>query len=259
MTDRKINLIIANGVFKSGSTWVRDIILHAIPRHSKVPEEFQYRNLSSWIDPSKLNEIVNYSTISDDLYISKGHIFKPSLIHQLAQYTNVKIIITHRDLGDSIVSAFYHFKRQHAKWISFRLYYWLVGRYKAYEMHLYLFNWQKVSNKNVYYVSYELLKKDIRSEIVKLCVFLDISLTPSQLDQVIHSTDFNVVLDARNQLNVDATKRSVRKGKTGEFVKYTNVSISKDIQSIIQGKFGIVSKFIHTLMFVLRRYFFVER
>ena len=119
-------LIICNGTFKSGSSWLHAILL----------EIFKIKNIQIDSIPIKYNPNIKSPTriLEDNLsnflknedfkkfnYITKAHYFSNKIM--LEKYSDdVRFIFINRDVKDAIVSHFHHFNNYRKKDVKIFLY-----------------------------------------------------------------------------------------------------------------------------------------
>ena len=135
-------LIICNGTFKSGSSWLHAIIIELLRIKrvplTNIPDHYTNDiNSPTKIVESKLDEFIFHQDFDKNNYITKSHFFKRSTLES-AYPNNVKFLFVEREIKDAIVSHYHHIKNKYRFNISFGLYYSTIGMYKAYE--IYLFN-----------------------------------------------------------------------------------------------------------------------
>jgi len=106
-------LILSNGNFKSGSTWVTAIIKEIVRnKKTRFPIAFQNPKYDNWINRFKISKFINSSYFStENIWVSKTHIYQPNIMLDIIKcQENVKVINIERDIKDVIVSHFYHLK-----------------------------------------------------------------------------------------------------------------------------------------------------
>ena len=125
-------LIVCNGVFKSGSSWLHAIILEILKlrKISIATANKKYTNNEdspTTIIESKLEEFLlqeDYKTVH---YITKSHYYKLKTLSR--EYDkHVKFVFIERDVKDAVISHFHHFKNKFSLSMEFSTYYYLLGR-----------------------------------------------------------------------------------------------------------------------------------
>ncbi|WP_422351251.1 sulfotransferase domain-containing protein [Flagellimonas sp.] len=238
-------IVIANGAFKSGSTWQRNL-LKGLMDFQPLPENFQSKKHDSFVGIDRLADIVKSSEIKSNNYLAKGHIYKKDHIELLASNEDdVKIFMIQRDIRDAIVSHYNHFINVRSFKPSFKTYYWLVGRYKAIQLAKYNKNWESFQN-NVYHSTFESLKKDTPGELKRFAEFLGVTLNQKQIEDIIEANSIKKVRENSPR------KWFFRKGEIGDYKNYLTASMEKDLERI-QKKNNLLDKLGYYLIFELRR------
>src|SRR5690606_36975030 len=138
--NRQFMLIIANGAFKSGSTWLYNILLELTGFPPPPPEYLNptWRNPS--IAPEQLAPLLKTLTPTTD-YLVKNHFGRPFERDLLLSSPHVRVLDIQRDLRDVVVSAYYHVQRKEGYAGDFATYYWEQGRTTAQEVMKYRALW----------------------------------------------------------------------------------------------------------------------
>ncbi len=85
-------LVIANGAFKSGSTWQRNLI-KGLMDFQPLPEMIRSEGQDSFINADRLADIVKSTEIKTYNYLAKGHVYKRNQIELLtSNVDDVKIL-----------------------------------------------------------------------------------------------------------------------------------------------------------------------
>ena len=124
-------LIIANGAYKSGSTWLF-YILRSVTGFPPVPKSFlNQRWLNPSINPRRLVACLTELDFSSKDFLVKNHFNKRRQRDQISKHENIFIFDIERDLRDVVVSAYYQHCRRTTFRGSFETYYWKWGRLVA--------------------------------------------------------------------------------------------------------------------------------
>ena len=260
-------LIICNGAFKSGSSWLHAILVELTIvkklNMQKVPIKYTNDvNSPTTIVESQLSNFLILEDFISNNYLTKSHFFKKQTLKKTYP-ANVIFIFIERDMRDAIVSHYFHIKNKYRNKISFSLYYFFVGRYKAYEISL--FNRrckQYMGEKNFFYFSD--LISDFEITVIDIAKLLGISnISKAEIAQVKEQTTLDKLREELKKGNVNyyPTNRNnnwklFREGKVGSWREYFKSRHVKDISRIEQGKFSILSKIVYILIFTLRRRIF---
>jgi len=109
-------LIICNGVFKSGSTWLHAIIFEVLKVNkinlTDVPIKYT-NNIDSadTIVESKLSEFLDNENYIKSNYITKSHYYLEKTM--MRDYdSNIHFFFVERDVRDSVVSHYHHLKKK---------------------------------------------------------------------------------------------------------------------------------------------------
>lgn len=240
-------LIIANGAFKSGSTWQRDI-LQCILEFTKVPIKYASKKNQHLIAEKELPDFIKNEDIQAKNYITKAHIYNERMIKKITNKKYVYIFIITRSPEDAIVSHYYHIKNLKKLDYEFSKYYWKIGRYKLMQICKYEKTWKKYKDAdNVYHSTFEGLKKDFEGEIEGYLEFLGMSVHQGVIDKIVENTDIN---KKRNESN---RAWFFRKGITGESKDYIDAKIRIDIEKIKNAKISIMDRVIYLLIIEARQ------
>ena len=244
-------LVLANGAFKSGSTWLREIVKRIHP-FDPIPEGWQRPTLPHWIEPQKIPEFANTPECRQRDFLSKSHIFDKRLVPVLLSIENVKVLDITRDVKDSIVSHYHHLRRERRVPEDFANYYWRVGRYKAYELRLYHQMWT-TGSPNVYTSSFEELKRDFRGEVRRVGLFLGDELDDDQLDRLKKETSIESLRSNTGEAEKSEKDRFFRKGEVGDWENHFGDAERVDVEEIYNNGLPTLAKIRYDLEFTLRR------
>ena len=257
-------LIICNGTFKSGSSWLHAILL----------EVFKIKDIKIDIIPAKYNPNIKSPTrilennLSDFLknedfkkfnYITKAHYFSNKIM--LEKYSNdVKFIFINRDVKDAIVSHFHHFNNFRKKDLSFNIYFKFIGVFKAYEISLFNSRCKKNFDSSLFF-SFEMFKSDFVDSVRQLCLILGFSeISSSEILKIKDNTSLDkmkaLASEGGNKYYPelgDDSHKLFRKGNVGDWKHYFIDSDIKLINRIIQLEPPLYIKIGYFFMFTLRR------
>jgi hypothetical protein len=244
-------LVVANGAFKSGSTWLRDIV-HQMARFEPIPEPYQRRDLPHWIDPDHLPGFLDEVDYRSHHYLTKAHLSKPKYRRLLLRYPDVRILNITRDLRDTVVSHYYHLMRERSLSLGFPTYYWTVGRLKAYELVRYHDVWNQLSPQ-LYVSSFERLKGDFVGETRLITQFLGFDLTEDRIRDIQRDTSIER-MRAKHEEEGDLERAAFfRKGEIGDWKNHLNERMLRDLDRISRRGLDPGSRVAFLLLFTLRR------
>lgn len=260
-------IIVCNGAFKSGSTWLYLIVeellkIKNIPFNLDINEQWVGKNNSSFLFKDKnIADAIPYYLQKGGNYLTKTHLLDRSSYRLLAQYkgVNLKVIFIDRNIGDAVVSHYHHVITQTEKRLTFNRYYNTIGRYKAKEIESFKRNKEKFL-VDEFELSFESLKKDFNNQVQLIAKFLQTPVTNEEIEQIKKNTSLrNLKEKAKEgkvtQYSKDSEKASklFRKGKIGESEDFLNSTQKKDIQKIVSGKTSLFFDLYYFVFFKLRR------
>ena len=260
-------LIICNGAFKSGSSWLHAILVElTIVKNlnlQKVPVRYTNDiNSPTTIIESRLKEFLTTEDYVVNNYLTKSHFFKESTLRQNYP-SDVKILFIERDRRDAIVSHYFHVRNRYRFKIGFPIYYALIGRYKAYEIGVFNERCRKyMGHENFFYYSDLIL--DFEATVMKIANVIGVkNISKDEISRVKEQTTLDKLREElkKGNLSYYPSKNKdnwklFREGKVGGRKDYFNSRQLLDIEKIEDGKFSVCSKIIYFLMFTLRRIIF---
>lgn len=236
--------VLANGAFKSGSTWLFTI-LQATGYFSGLPNEYIAGPGvgRSWLKPGLVKGFLESGVYKDAHYLAKGHHYSKRTRDTFLAYNEVYVFNIKRDVKDSLVSHYHHLIMQgklddslaQAENIKkgFADYYWRLGRYKAQQIRIYHQVWD-VPSPQIYVSSFEQLKNDFDGEVGKIGHFLGFDFSPAMIARLRDETRLENVQKAGGMDKLAEHKRFVRKGLIGEWKNYFGEDILADVTRIEQ-------------------------
>ena len=246
-------LVLSNGNYKSGSTWVTSILYNLIELNTlDYPNEFSQPKFKNRLNRFKIIDFINSSYYNrQEYWLSKTHIFQHEIISEIVNVNEIKIININRDLKDVIVSHYFHLLNSKKISLSFNAYYLLIGKYKAIQCMYYAKNWEKYNYKNnVLNLCYSDLQKSIKSEIIKIVNFLNIDEYSIDINDIIEKSSLSENRKKQNLLNEKAW--FFRKGLEGDYVNYLNKKQILKINHIQNGHINSIDKFFYFILFEIR-------
>ena len=191
-------LVVSNGAFKSGSTWLFNIA-RCITQFPPPPDRF--RN-PDWVNPSilpsRLEEFVSEVDFSRRDFLSKNHFSTAEHRNILLSDDHVRILNIRRDIRDVVTSAYYHHRREEDYTASFRQYYWDRGRYIAENVRAYHELWDGSSSR-VYVSSFHELKRNFSTECDRIASFIGYNASDEEVKKI------------KKETSIESLKKDIKK------------------------------------------------
>lgn len=244
-------LVLANGAYKCGSTWLATILTQLVPGRP-VPAE--YRNPSvrvGWLAESRIAAFLASGLHRRAVYHSKGHVHAPRLRDLLLADDDVVVFDITRDLRDAVVSHYYHFRRQQRVTWDFPTYYRRMGRYKAHQIVRYHEVWA-VPHPRVYVSSFERLKEDYAGEVRRLAGVLGTEVDDDQIERIRERSSLRTMARRWRQDDRPAEERHFRKGATGDWREHFDEESLADLAAIERGEMGVLGRLAFHSLFTAR-------
>lgn len=212
-------LIIANGAFKSGSTWQYQI-LQQLTQFSPIPEAYQVGWVNSSVDIDKIQAFLSEVDITSENYLSKNHIGSKQLRDLLLGNQNVRVFNIERDIRDVLVSAYHHHLRRIPETGTFETYFYKYGLNTVNDVLSYHQMWNASDSPQYFVGSYDALHNDFDNEVRRMATFLDISLSDDELEAIKARTSLGSLREAYGESDKSEEERFFRKGESGDWVNY---------------------------------------
>jgi len=220
-------LIISNGGFKSGSTWLFNI---ASQLTSAKPVAKEFCN-PEWVNPSLHHRRLSHTLASIDFhsrnFICKNHFGNQHHRNLLLRDQDIKVLQITRDYRDVVVAMYHHFKNQQGYDIGFERFYWRTGRMRLQRVAAYNQIWEPPAT-NLFQTRYELLHSAFDSEVQRLGEFLNVTTENKVLSRLRASTSIESL-----RRKYGDRKSFFRKGGCDGWRDYFGDEISRDIASIV--------------------------
>jgi hypothetical protein len=225
-------LIVSNGAFKSGSTWLYNILVE-LTGFAPPPAEYlnpEWRNPS--IAPEQLSALLQTLTPEKN-YLVKNHFGKAHERDLLLSNPDVRVLDIERDLRDVVVSAYYHVRRKEGYTADFNTYYWEQGRKTAQEVAKYHEAWA-VNNSQVYVSSYERLHEQFADEVSEIATLLKLPISVETINRIHEVT----TLDSLRERYQEQTneQKFFRKGIIGDWQSHFDDAMLVDLDKITQAQ-----------------------
>ena len=245
----KIRLILSNGNYKSGSTWVTAIVKEMIDYNERnFPIKFQQPKRPNYINRYKISTFINKH--KDEIWISKTHISERSIINQLNVDSElIKVININRDIRDVVVSHYFHLQNNKKYNGTFQTYFSKWGKFKAIQVFDYEKSWE--NNKNSLNIKYEDLINNFDKTIFTIAEYLNITMSDQLLNKIRLNTNIQT-LRSNKQGKLHEKKWFFRKGEIGDWKNYLDHSMISDIKRIQNNKLSIKELLLYTIKFRIR-------
>jgi len=183
-------LVIANGAFKSGSTWQYRILKEILPS-SDFPREYQNPGwVNTSIDHQKLAGFLQSGVYKRRDIVVKNHFSRLTEFTILNDHPNVFVFDIRRDIRDVVVSAFYHRKHYNSFSGTFQDFFEKAARKIVMGVVRHNDLWLS-GGSNVYSGSYEVLQADFEREILRMAAFIEHDLSGADIAQIKEATSFS--------------------------------------------------------------------
>ncbi|MGH8070440.1 MAG: sulfotransferase domain-containing protein [Candidatus Entotheonellia bacterium] len=243
-------LVLANGAFKSGSTWLRDIILQLRP-FEPIPKQFQHPDLPHWVDQRKLRSFLSQCDHRTQSYLSKAHLYDPGLRDALLADESVRVFNIKRDIRDVLVSHYFHVRRMNKFVGDFANYYWRLGRLKAWQMRQYHEVWSAASPR-LYSTSFELLKNSFVDEVQRIANFLGVVLSDDRIAEIQQETSLQRLQEKRGEAGKPEAERFFRRGVIGDWKTHFDQEMLDDLAELESSGLGFAEALKYKLIFEYR-------
>jgi hypothetical protein len=227
-------LIVCNGAFKSGSTWlfrIAKLIILSKP----IPSEFH--SFEKWhgqsIASDKLSEFLEKVDYKNENYVCKSHYDDVNIRELLLSFNGVYILNIKRDIRDVIVSAYYHYNKEDGVKRTFEEFYWEKGQSLIRFINQYHDIWQNINGK-IYVSSYQKLHEDFDNEVRRIFNFLNYNLKPNDLELLREKTSLETSRKLWKEDSKPPDERFFRKGVIGDWKSHFTPLIEKDFIKINQ-------------------------
>lgn len=185
-------LLVNNGSFKSGSSWLGAII-RRLKRFHSPPDDYLDKH---WENPhipeARLASFLRTCDIGENDYYIKSHYAKPSSQSLLLGDPRVRVVLITRNLADVVVSAYFHFRRTAGTTDTFAEYFWTRGRLVANTVLRYDKLWA-VSSPHVFRTTYAALQESPHEELRRLSAFILADADAAMIDAIIAETEFTAI------------------------------------------------------------------
>lgn len=219
---------LCNGNFKAGSTWLYQIV-RLVTGALPVPDDLQREGWGS--SAILLENIPKLLARETGEFFAKAHFGGSAERATLEEYfPNLKVYIMTRDLSDSVLSAFHHYKRlgqvpdqwtlvdffESAKAPSAKS---VIRRLVEYQT-----TWQNTSPTSpAFMTTYESLHESPMREVLSLAAFAGAEIDEARAEQIVQTTEFD------NWKDRTGTKH-LRSGIVGE----SSSALSQEMHDLVE-------------------------
>ena len=241
-------LVLANGAFKSGSTWLREIVAAMRP-FEPLPAGFHVPRIPSYADPVAVPALLASGVPARRNLLAKAHIYAPHLRDALLADPSVRVLNIRRDIRDVLVSHYFHLSHLGKVSGPFARYYWRLGRLKAQQLLDYHAVWD-VSAANLYAARYESLKERFADEVAAVGRFLGVDLDAAAIARIEAATSLDRLRQRAGQIGHDP--RFFRQGGSGGWAAHFDQRMLDDLREIEAHGLDRLGRLRYALLFGLR-------
>ena len=226
-------LLLCNGPYKSGSTWLYNLI-REISSAQLPPEELCNPD---WKHSSiRFSEIITFAKSEKgrkSTYLSKHH-FRPEQVYQLAKHAPDEILFfsIERELSDALVSAWYHYQNQNQTELSFPAFYWRFGRFNSLGIIRHNLAMRSLAKDKACILRYEKLLEKPQDEVNRLISFLGKFAITTDPQLILKATSIDRLRSKYDGSSVVNGKAFFRSGISGEGEKYVTGGMAKDLDRL---------------------------
>lgn len=216
-----------------------------------IPSAYQEPGKELWIDRSKLRGFLENVDYANQDFISKAHLFRESDRDLCLTHGNVVVLNIRRDLRDTIVSHYYHMLRDGRIRGSFSKYYWLLGRYKAWQVLQYHKLWSSPQFESRTF-EFERLKTNFDEELVRLAKAIDVTLTDPDVTRIREETSLSNLSKQYGEDDRAEQDRFFRKGVIGDWQQHFDDRCLQDLVNLQTRGLGLLGRASYHVLFTAR-------
>ena len=257
-------LILCNGTFKSGSSWLHAIVLEICRTHQLDLSTIPLRYSSNIFSPTRIiekrfNQFIRDEDFVSNHFLTKSHYFSKETFKQ--RYPDsIYFLFIQRDIKDALVSHYFHFLTYRKLSISFKTYFKYIGIYKVYEMILFNRRCEAYSG-NSFKISYKELKLNFTESVNNISLFLGFSkLSNKDIISIENKTSLDYMREQSRKEESkyypelgEASYKLFRKGETGQWREYVDKKSLRTIEDMNNGNASLRIRVGYYLFFILRR------
>lgn len=236
-----VNLIICNGAYKSGSTWVEKIVREVVDADA-FSDHYKDRYQFDSLNMALLDEFLRSN--KSGLYVTKAHDKNPGAIRVCKKYANIKVIMITRDPRAVFFSYYHHFCRTIGISLPVVLFYYTFGKFKVAEIACYNNAWSM--EEDVLWLNYEDLIVSPIKNIEKICNFIGVK---ADVKSVFDNTTLSSLRKKESNIK---KKNFFRSGEVDEWKGAVPWFIATKIRSVY-ARPGPITRFFSWIIFDVRR------
>jgi hypothetical protein len=228
-------LLISNGPYKSGSTWLFNLLKTIVEPAFPPPELCD----PSWRHPSLIFKNISSFAVcssSEITWITKNHL-PPQEVLSLAELAPHKLLFfsIERNLPDTVVSAWHHHRKRFDQEIGIRRFYWKFGRVHALSIKKHNMAMRLLGKKKAIIMNYEELLASPIKCIDDLIKFLEYIAVKRDASFIAKENNFLKLREKYSEDGIINGKDFFRSGKVGEGKSTLEPSMLKDLEKIESG------------------------
>jgi hypothetical protein len=232
-------IVVANGAFKSGSTWLFHIA-RELTGYGPPPAQYAALNWTSHpvysVEPPLLAPFLDDVGSGSANVLTKNHLGAKAQRDLLLRHPQVRVLNITRDIRDVVVSAFYHRwepvgVRDNERFADFRSYYWQKGRLLAKHVLSYQIVWD-VRSQHYLCVDYATLLAGFAGEVQRIGAFLGVPPEPEEILRIQQATTPAALARRYGADSRDFNR--FRKGGVGDWRNHFDEEIAADLEEIVK-------------------------
>lgn len=212
-------LIVSNGAFKSGSTWVT-LIVGRLGEYAKVPADYcDAQWMHDTVPPPRVPDFLREVDCAGTDYLLKAH-YKPSdgLREAFLAVPSARILNIYRDPKDVLVSAYFHYRRIEGFSGTFAEFFTHRAERLVRSLAQYHLYWDPFGVEDrIFLTTYEKLHRSFADEVFRLGAFLGRELTEEQIAAIRDDTEFSKL---QHKGNKNRPSKFFRKGVMGDWLEH---------------------------------------
>ena len=226
-------LVVCNGAYKSGSTWLYNIV-RALGGFEDPPARYLnagWKNPS--IAPDRLAPFLREMDLQRTDILCKQHFFTGHQRALLLASPEVRVLDIERDLRDVVVSAWHHHLRAQRFVGPFEAFYWIEGRVIADHVRRYHQFWAGPEGRT-FCASYERLQTDFATETGRIAAFLGRAVADERLADVRAATTLDALRARYGEASRTNGQSFFRRGAVGDWQHHFTSAMLDDLERVAE-------------------------